>query len=203
MQLAQARINPLLAAATIAAFVGDEDTRIDSFALWLADAVLAASLKWPFAIPLLTTQQKMFRIRANGLERRVRFADKIWPEICAIAYTRAFQELAKEAADLARRADTLKSVSQKLRAKGSDHIIRALLNDNALTPASILSGLSPPFTPKAAASDRHAGSSGVSECTMSDRIMSDRALRRLFDRLQSLGAVRELTGRPTFRIYGL
>ncbi len=76
-------------------------------------------------------------------------------------------------AELGRRADRLIAVAPKLRARASDRVVNRLLSDDAIT-----------------ASERIAG-------------MSDRGLRRLFDRLMELGAVRELSGRPTFRIYGL
>ncbi|WP_353810548.1 DUF1403 family protein [Mesorhizobium sp.] len=75
--------------------------------------------------------------------------------------------------ELGRRAVRLLAVSPKLRAKAADAVVERLLSDDAIV-----------------ASDKIAG-------------MSDRGLRRLFDRLVELGAVRELSGRPTFRIYGL
>ncbi|KKC31385.1 hypothetical protein WH91_19765, partial [Devosia psychrophila] len=65
------------------------------------------------------------------------------------------------------------AVAPKLRAKGSADVVKLLLSDDAV-PGS-WSG------PK----------------------LSARGARRLFDRLGELGAVRELTGRPTFRLYGL
>jgi hypothetical protein len=34
-------------------------------------------------------------------------------------------------------------------------------------------------------------------------LMSDRAARRLCDRLVSLGVLREMTGRESFRLYGV
>ena len=76
-------------------------------------------------------------------------------------------------AELERRAQKLLAVAPKLRARSADTVVQKLLSGDAMV-----------------ASDPVAG-------------MSDRALRRLFDRLMELGAVRELSGRPTFRIYGL
>ena len=76
-------------------------------------------------------------------------------------------------AELERRADRLLAVAPKLRAKAADAVVEKLLSDDAIV-----------------ASEKIAG-------------MSDRGLRRLFDRLVELGAVRELSGRPAFRIYGL
>lgn len=76
-------------------------------------------------------------------------------------------------AELERRADRLLAVTPKLRAKATDIVVEKLLSDDAIVASENIAG------------------------------MSDRGLRRLFDRLVELGAVRELSGRPTFRIYGL
>ena len=88
-------------------------------------------------------------------------------------YARAAAQAGDLAADLSRRAEKLIEAAPKLRAKGAGAALRALLDDDSLSASSKISGL------------------------------SDRGARRLFDRLFALGAIRELTGRETFRLYGL
>ncbi|PTA97673.1 MULTISPECIES: DUF1403 family protein [unclassified Sulfitobacter] len=78
------------------------------------------------------------------------------------------------AADLTRRAAHLRAVIPKLRAKGAGDAVALFLSKDALSASVALADL-----------------------------MSDRAARRLCDRLVDLGVVRELTGRDTFRLYGV
>jgi hypothetical protein len=89
------------------------------------------------------------------------------------AQARAALRAVDLSSELGRRSERLLAVAPKLRARASDLVVEKLLSDDAIV-----------------ASEKIAG-------------MSDRGLRRLFDRLVELRAVRELSGRPTFRIYGL
>ena len=90
------------------------------------------------------------------------------------AYARAAAGAIDLAGDLARRAEKLEKAAPKLRAKGAGAALRALLDEDCLAASSEIGGQ-----------------------------ISERGARRLFDRLVALGAVRELTGRATFRLYGL
>ena len=92
---------------------------------------------------------------------------------CHQAILAAAQEATREAADLTRRAARLKNVAPKLRAKGSGEAVTQFLTRDAVAPAALSS------------------------------LNSGRAARRFCDRLVELGTVRELTGRDTFRLYGI
>lgn len=92
---------------------------------------------------------------------------------CHRAVTAGVARAVPLAADLARRAVRLQAAAPKLRAKAAGRAVQMFLTHDALPPAAL--------TP----------------------LMSDRAARRLCERLVELGAVRELTGRDTFRLYGL
>lgn len=97
------------------------------------------------------------------------------------ALARAANDATRLAHDLARRAARLRDIAPKLRAHGADEAIQLFLSRDAILPATMLS-------PKIQGTNV---------------AMSDRAARRLCDRLVELGVVRELTGRSTFRLYGV
>jgi hypothetical protein len=105
--------------------------------------------------------------------RRPHPANSGWTQNCCAAYALAAAQACDLHAELGRRAEVLLAAAPQLRAKGASGVIEALLDDDAVP------------------------SSGR------DGSMTARARRRLFDRLVSLGAVRELTGRTTSRLYGL
>ncbi|WP_292533883.1 DUF1403 family protein [Methylocystis sp.] len=171
--------NPLASAARASAMaqhVLDQAPPIDAeiFALWLTDVVLAQRLGWGAPLPLLATTITHPSMRvANG--RRPRPSDPDWCLSVARAAARATQDAFTLAGELSRRSDRLLSVAPNLRAKRAARVVDLLLADDCVSAA------------------RAAKAAGL----------SDRASRRSFDRLVALGAVRELSGRPNFRLYGL
>lgn len=92
---------------------------------------------------------------------------------CHKALVHAIGDALPLSAALTRRAARLLAVVPKLRSKQAVAAVDMLLTRDAIAPAALTT------------------------------LMSDRAARRFCDRLVSLGAVRELTGRDTFRLYGL
>ncbi|WP_170162632.1 DUF1403 family protein [Methylocystis hirsuta] len=172
--------DPLAAAAGVSAaamyhLAAVPAIEAEIFALWLADAALAQKLGWSRPLPLIATAIGHRALRKDRDGRRPRPSDPDWADALAGAYALSAQQAFDIAIDLSRRTKKLSHVAPKLRAKGAARVIDMLLADDCVSPA------------------RAAKVAGL----------SDRASRRLFDRLVALGAVRELSGRTNFRLYGL
>jgi hypothetical protein len=141
----------------------------EALAAWLADAVLAERLNWPFALPMLAAQLRSPAARPALSD----LAGGAGTTRVLFAYAQAAAQACDRSAELGRRAQKLFQAAPKLRAKGAGAALRALLDDDSLSATTPIGGL------------------------------SERGARRLFDRLVALNSVRELTGRATFRLYGL
>jgi len=111
--------------------------------------------------------------KPGGHHRRPGLGGSEWREAAATGIGAVAVSAVDLASEMARRAARLRAVAPKVRTKQALLAIEALLSQDAVTPAQVRGK------------------------------MSDRAARRLFDRLVTLGGVRELSGRPSFRIYGL
>ena len=162
------------AACAFSAFPDAPTADAELFALWTFDLVLAIRLRWPRPVPLIAGKILDPSLRSDG-RGRPKPGDPAWANIAAGAIALAAASALDLAADLSRRADTLIGVAPKLRAKPAQKIVTLLLAQDCVSPAEAA---------------RQAP-------------MTERAARRLFDRLVALGAVRELSGRPAFRLYGL
>jgi hypothetical protein len=160
-------------AAEIAAAVYQARPDAERLGFWLADMLLAQKFRWPIPVPLLMGQVSSTVFKSGEHRKRIRPGGEGWGRAVFLAYASAAAEACDLGIELAQRAERLTGVAPKLRAKGSGDVIKLLLSDDAV-PGS-----------------------------WSSSKLSARGARRLFDRLGELGAVRELSGRPTFRLYGL
>jgi Protein of unknown function (DUF1403) len=179
-QIVKSADNPVSASAKAAAlafeaFAVENAPEAEVFALWVADLILALRLHWARPVPLIATKILDPGLRSDGGGRRTRPNEPAWSKTAAGAIALAAAAALDLAAHLSRRSNILLAVAPSLRAKPASKVVDLLLGEDCVSPAEAA---------------RQAP-------------MTDRAARRLFDRLVALGAVRELTGRPNFRLYGL
>jgi hypothetical protein len=147
--------------------------RADAEPLAIWVADAALAKSLNWPVPLPLLAGDLFERRGAGEGRRPRPGEAGWGKFAALSYAQAALAALDLAQDLTRRAGRLTDAGPKLRAKGKGRAVQALLDDDAVPAAAPIPNL------------------------------SDRARRRLFERLVTLGAARELTGRATFRLYGL
>lgn len=166
---------PLAGCVAVMRAVLEVDDRAERVACLLSDVVLARILNWPTVLPVSAVFLTKTVLRDLVGDKQV---GELKVQQCIL---QSLEEAIRLAWDLGRLGVALQSVAPKLRARGSEAAIALFLSEDAVAPSTALSPV-------------------ILGTTIP---MTDRAARRLCDRLVELGVARELTGRSTFRLYGI
>jgi hypothetical protein len=161
------------AAAALAAQVTQLRPDAEILAFWLADLVLARRLRWPFSIPLLMGQVASPPFRPDRDKTRIKPGRPEFATALCLAFVFGAAEAGVLANGIAANAARLREAAPKLRAKGAGQVVTMLLNEDAVSG------------------------------TLRTDHLTRWGTRRLFERLIDLKAVQELTGRSSFKLYGL
>lgn len=172
-ELAASSLPAPFAAAQAAAAVMIRQPKAELLAWWMADCVLSIRMRWPIYLPLLGTQIHAPLLRFGDDRLRARPGSPEFGRAVCIAVALGAADACKLGVTLAAQAEKLRKVEPKLRSKSAAQVLDRLFNDDAVSGS---------FTTKT---------------------LSRWASRRLFERLVQLDAVRELSGRDTFKLYGL
>ena len=162
-----------LVAADAAELVVKIDPKAELLAWWVADCALSLRMRWPVYVPFFATQIHAPMLRLGEERQRARPGSAQFRRALLVASVLAGAHACTLGEELAAQAEKLLSAEPKLRSKSAPLVIAQLLGDDSVSGSLTTSTL------------------------------SRWASRRLFDRLLQLGAVRELSGRDTFRLYGL
>lgn len=173
------RFGPMASAVEIMRNVLEANDRAERTACLLSDVVIAKFFGWDRLYPLTALQLTKTNLRdlRDGAKEGKCEADTA----IQVAIAKSAQSTFQLANQQTTRAEALRSVAPKLRTRGSEDAVALFLAEDAVAPSGMLSPhIRGTRTP-----------------------MTGRAARRLCDRLVELGVVKELTGRPTFRLYGV